>query len=83
MTDTKLVVTLWNTNGVPENTSPKNSSLFQEISSVKNDDGSVTLTFSYQEGVKLWGYSVEYDGENTVIFAKKAPVLAESHEKPL
>ncbi len=83
MTDTELVVTLWNTDGVPESTNPKNSSLFQEISAAENDDGSITLTFSYQDGVKLWGYSVEYDGENIVIFAKKAPVFAESSERPL
>lgn len=83
MTDTQLTVTLWNTKGIAENIKPKSSTLFEEISAAENSDGSVTLTFSYQDGVKLWGYNVEYDGENIVIFAKKAPVFSELSQKPL
>lgn len=83
MSDTALTVTLWNTTGVPQQLEAPDSALFTEISAIENEDGSVTLTFSYQDGVKLWGYNVEYDGNNIVIFAKTAPVLAQTAGKPL
>ena len=83
MTGSELTVTLWNTTGVPEKIEPANSSLFREITAVQNQDGSVTLTFSYQDGVKLWGYNVEYSDDAIVIFAKKAPSLSTSAQKPL
>ena len=83
MTDSKLTVTLWNTDGIPEKIDPAGSSLFREITAVQNQDGSVTLTFFYQDGVKLWGYNVEYSDDSIVIFAKKAPSLSASAQKPL
>ena len=83
MDDEKLTVTLWNTSGIPEKIDFAGSSLFREITVVKNEDGSVTLTFFYQDGKMLWGYNVEYNGDHIVIFAKKAPSLSESAQKPL
>ena len=83
MNDSCLTVTLWNTTGIPSSIQAENSTLFRQISSVENEDGSVTLTLDYQDNGALWGYNVEYDGDQIVIFAKKAPQLSGDSQHPL
>ncbi|MDY4192086.1 MAG: N-acetylmuramoyl-L-alanine amidase [Oscillospiraceae bacterium] len=80
--DGALTVRLFHTSGVPASLGPYRSELISSLTRTENSDGSVTLRFSLVPGVNLWGYHVEYDGNNTVIYLKKAPVLSEIYGKP-
>lgn len=80
--DGVFTVRLFHTSGVPASLGPYRSELISSLARTENSDGSVTLRFSLQPGARLWGYNVEYDGDDTVIYLKKAPVLSEVYGKP-
>ena len=83
LTDNELMVTLWNCENIPTKLGQVQSELFRSIAVVENEDGSVTLIFHRKKGVALWGYSVEYDQNDLLIYAKKAPSLSNDPAKPL
>ncbi|MDD2956346.1 MAG: N-acetylmuramoyl-L-alanine amidase [Oscillospiraceae bacterium] len=83
MDDGSLTVKLFNTSKVPASLGPYDSELISSLARSEGSDGSTTLRFHLLSGVRLWGYSVEYDGNDTVIYLKKAPVLSGAYAKPL
>ncbi|MBC8570857.1 N-acetylmuramoyl-L-alanine amidase [Zongyangia hominis] len=81
--DDAFTITLYHTVNVQEGLF-ENGKLFSDISQRVNDDESVTLRFTLKEGVKLWGYNVEYDLEgNTVLDFLTPPKLSDNPAKPL
>ncbi len=78
-----LVVTLWNCDGIPQNVDISSSSILDGISTHKNNDGSTELVFDFKDGCRPWGYNVEYDEYDTVIYLKKPPTISVTADRPL
>lgn len=85
MTETSLVVKLWNTSGAEQmNPQLQDSQMFADLQIEVSEDNVATLTFQLAEGQKLWGYSIEYGEDGSVvIFAKKPPEISDIPGKPL
>lgn len=79
----KLVVRLYNTTGNLDLSSLQQySSLFKGITS-KSENGYIEIIFNFKENNILWGYNVEYDGNDTIIYARKKPMLSPNTQQPL
>jgi N-acetylmuramoyl-L-alanine amidase len=80
----KLIVRLYNTDGISDISSSiyQNSSLFSNISA-QSGANYVDIIFSFKSKNAIWGYNIEFDGNNTIVYAKKKPVLFQNAEKPL
>lgn len=76
----KLLITFAHTTGVDDVPS-QDSALFSNVS-IKESDGDTTLEFILSGNKRLWGYTVEYRGGETVLFCKYKPVLS-GGAKPL
>lgn len=83
MNDSELLVTVWNCEDIPQQLGQVQSDLFDSVEPHFNDDGSVTFQFKRKKDSVLWGYNVEYDENDLLIYAKKAPVLSENASRPL
>ncbi|MBR6607223.1 MAG: N-acetylmuramoyl-L-alanine amidase, partial [Oscillospiraceae bacterium] len=83
MNDSELLVTVWNCADIPQQLGQVQSDLFDSVEPRFNDDGSVTFLFKRKNDSVLWGYNVEYDENDLLIYAKKAPVLSENASRPL
>lgn len=86
MDDEKLTVTFFNTYGIdPADFADScfgEDSLFSGVT-VTQEDSAVTLTFAYRASEGLWGYSLEYDGTDTLLYCKRPPVRSEEYARPL
>lgn len=58
------------------------SALFSGASAAPGEDGEIVITLRFRESDALWGYLVEYDGNDTVLTFAAPPVLAEG-DRPL
>ncbi|MEF9983469.1 MAG: N-acetylmuramoyl-L-alanine amidase [Oscillospiraceae bacterium] len=76
-----LKITFYATSGVPE-ISTANSNIFSSAA-VSELNGNTTITFTKKSVNSLWGYGVEYNQGETVIYCKKTPVKSDDSEKPL
>lgn len=83
MTKDQLIVRLYNTIGNLDMSSlTQYSSLFDDIKT-KNENNCLEITIRFKSD-NIWGYNVEYDGDNkTIIYLKKRPQLSSDSLKPL
>lgn len=83
VTDDKLIINLSLTDGNLDLSSLSGQSeLFEEIKA-ENKTGYLELTFNLQEKDILWGYSVDFKEDTTLIYLKKRPKLSQNSLKPL
>ena len=85
--DGDLTVELFNIVGISERNTAfdimkKHSKLFKEVV-VEADENSVTMKFVLKKGQELWGYSFDYDGENSILYFRKKPKLSTDKSMPL
>ena len=82
LTDETLTVTLYNTSGLPESWDAPGSELFTAVTAEYDVDANSTrITFALKK--PLWGYNVEYHGDEVWIFGKRTPKLSDDPAKPL
>ena len=81
-TDGKLVVNLFNTNGLTE-FSTAQSSLFSGSTVTQNANGSTTVELLLKPGATLWGHAVQYINGGIQLICKYRPVLSNDADKPL
>lgn len=80
----KLVLTLYNIAGFENmNMGMLEPKLCSSIEPVINEDGSVTLTFHFNEGVSINGFNVDFEGKDTIIYLKEKPKLQVDTAAPL
>ncbi len=75
-------VTLFNTTltgGLPDLTGTE---LFDGLTQTADAD-TLTLTFSLKDPSQFWGYNIEYDGTDTILYFKRRPQLSQAPGKPL
>lgn len=83
ITGDKLIVRLYHTKGNLDFSNVIQASrLFNNISNQNNDDV-LELTFDLKSSEDLWGYNIEFDGNDTIIYLKKKPSLSSDSSKPL
>ena len=80
LTDNGLDITLFNTSSSASMPSFSNSSLIRSVTA-SSEDRSVTFHISLKKA--LWGYDIQYDGDDTLIFIKEPPRLSSDSSQPL
>ena len=80
-TDEYLKVTLFNTRGV-NGFSADSSEIFSSID-VASSNGNTIITFYKKNPKSLWGYGIEYNQGETVIYCRKPPVTTGNEQLPL
>ncbi|MBR5485551.1 MAG: N-acetylmuramoyl-L-alanine amidase [Oscillospiraceae bacterium] len=80
-TNEALTVILYNTGGI-DSIPMKKSSIFSGVTVTRENDA-VKMVFTKKSPQSLWGYNVEYDKNDTIIYFKKPPVLSSSSKQPL
>lgn len=80
-TDEYLKLTLFNTRGV-NGFSADSSEIFSSID-VNESNGNTIITFYKKNPDSLWGYGVEYNQGETVIYCRKPPVTTGNEKFPL
>ncbi|WRS27582.1 N-acetylmuramoyl-L-alanine amidase [Oscillospiraceae bacterium MB08-C2-2] len=76
-----LKLTLFNSSGAPAVSGQSSSKMFSS-SSVSEENGAVTYTFNLKEGKSIWGYSVSFDGKNTLLTLRYKPSVDTSSSTP-
>ncbi|MEM1483646.1 N-acetylmuramoyl-L-alanine amidase [Oscillospiraceae bacterium PP1C4] len=80
----KLTVTLHNMSGFDKmNTALLESDMCSSIDTVIGEDESVALTFHLNKNTNLLGWDVQFNGNDTVIYLKRKPVLHQNTATPL
>lgn len=74
-------ITLYNTTGITS--IPTENSFAFTNAIIKEEGGNTVLTFNKKTQSKLWGYGVEYNKNETVIYFKRTPKLSSDANKPL
>lgn len=80
LTDDGLDITLSNSSLSASMPSFSDSKLIRSVS-VSSENRSVTLHISLKKS--LWGYDIQYDGNDTLIFIKNPPRLSSDSSQPL
>lgn len=80
--DSKLSVTLHHTTMGVDSIDISDSRIFTSLATTAEGD-STTLTFDIEAGKALWGHTVEYADNVTIIYAKYQPKSTENASKPL
>lgn len=85
--DGNITVDLYNVKGSWEEYNgfdilKKHSKLFSDVK-VSSDSNSVKMEFVLKPGKEIWGYSLDYDGDNSILYFAKKPSLSGDKSKPL
>ncbi len=79
----KLIVRLYNTFGnLDMELLSESSELFDSVTATQNE-GFLEFVFELKDESELWGYNVEFDQGNTIIYLKKKPKLSNDDARPL
>ena len=76
-----LRITLFNTKNV-NGFSADESTIFSSIDTVESN-GNTIITFHKKNSKSLWGYGIEYNQGETVIYCRKPPVVSGNEDFPL
>ena len=84
MDEDSVTVTFHHLEGFEKmNTSMLESTLCSSVESSISDDGAVTLTFHLNDGVRLSGWDVQFDGNDTVVYLRERPAFDRLSATPL
>lgn len=84
MEDGAVTVTFYHLEGFEKmNTAMLESELCSSVESAISDDGAVTLTFHLNDGVRLNGWDVQFEGNDAIVYLRERPEFRRTSATPL